>query len=259
MNLLRRYPVKRLPDGRAFINLGCGHHMHPSWNNLDFSIYARLHRHMRLVTMAHRLRFISPVRYKQFAYVAPDLLAWDLRRGIPFDDGAFDLVYHSHLLEHIDREQAAGFLGECRRVLKPGGVLRVEVPDLARWAEGYLASLHAQEAGGATADHEQIIADLLDQMVRRQPPMRDAQPRLVRFLERVLLGDSIRTGWAHRWMYDQYTLAALLERAGFTDIQAVGPGESRVAGWAEYGVSYTADGAEHKPGSLRLEAARAEP
>ncbi len=53
-----------------------------------------------------------------------------MRQGIPFPDRSFDVVYHSHVLEHLSKSEASKFLKECSRVLRPQGVLRVVVPDL---------------------------------------------------------------------------------------------------------------------------------
>lgn len=49
--------------------------------------------------------------------------------NLPFDDGVFDVVYSSHVLEHVDSEIQA--LEEMKRVLKPGGVLIVGMPTAA--------------------------------------------------------------------------------------------------------------------------------
>jgi len=54
----------------------------------------------------------------------------DISQRLPFDDGAVDLVYASHLLEHFPTDQVPELLAEWRRVLRPGGVLLVAVPDL---------------------------------------------------------------------------------------------------------------------------------
>ena len=61
----------------------------------------------------------------------------DVRRleGIP--DGAAELVYASHILEHFGRHEYMAVLGEWRRVLKPGGILRLSVPDFAACAALY--------------------------------------------------------------------------------------------------------------------------
>lgn len=51
--------------------------------------------------------------------------------ALPFPDGSFDIVTAKHVLEHTERPLAA--LAEIRRVLRPGGVLLVVVPDAGYW------------------------------------------------------------------------------------------------------------------------------
>jgi len=48
---------------------------------------------------------------------------------LPFDDDSFDLIYASHILEHVPWTHTVKTLQEWRRVLKPGGSLEVWVPD----------------------------------------------------------------------------------------------------------------------------------
>ena len=54
----------------------------------------------------------------------------DISERLPFEDGAAELVYASHLLEHFPTDQVPKLLAEWRRVLRPGGVLLIAVPDL---------------------------------------------------------------------------------------------------------------------------------
>ncbi|MYL84649.1 methyltransferase domain-containing protein [Desulfovibrio aerotolerans] len=70
------------------LNLGCGRAYHPDWVNLDF----------------------TPC--------PPHVLGYDLSQGIPFPDGLFDVVYHSHVLEHFSQVDATRFLRECLRVFR---------------------------------------------------------------------------------------------------------------------------------------------
>jgi predicted SAM-dependent methyltransferase len=122
------------------LNLGCGFCHHPAFTNIDF---------------------VSS---------APTVIACDLRKGIPFPAGSFDLVYHSHVLEHFDLPGARSLLRECHRVLAPGGMIRVSVPDLAQWARVYLQTLEAaaRNEPDAAGRHAWMQVELLDQMVRKR-------------------------------------------------------------------------------------------
>jgi SAM-dependent methyltransferase len=48
---------------------------------------------------------------------------------LPLPDGCCELIFTSHTLEHVDDDVAAAMLGEAYRLLRPGGTLRVSVPD----------------------------------------------------------------------------------------------------------------------------------
>ena len=120
------------------LNLGCGSHHHAAWLNVDL--------------------------------VSGDdsVLEHDLNKPLPFPAERFRAVYHSHVLEHLPRHKAPAFLRECHRVLKPGGIIRVVVPNLERSAELYLENLRGALAGDPVAKerYEWSIVELLDQMVQ---------------------------------------------------------------------------------------------
>ncbi|WP_367156086.1 glycosyltransferase [Methylomonas sp. HYX-M1] len=54
----------------------------------------------------------------------------DARKGLPFPECSVDGIYSEHFFEHLTQAEGLGFLRECRRVLKPGGVVRIAMPDL---------------------------------------------------------------------------------------------------------------------------------
>ncbi|GHU06730.1 hypothetical protein FACS1894158_14070 [Betaproteobacteria bacterium] len=56
-------------------------------------------------------------------------------RGLPFSDRSYGLVYCEHFIEHLDRREGMRLLREIRRVLKPGGILRLAMPDRAASTE----------------------------------------------------------------------------------------------------------------------------
>lgn len=121
-----------------YLNLGCGRRFHPAWTNVDF--------------------------------VSTDesIIAHNLTQGIPFPDASFDVVYHSHLLEHFTKKEAESFIRECCRVLRPQGVLRVVVPDLEQIAEIYLTALEKANSGSQewADNYEWILLEMYDQTVR---------------------------------------------------------------------------------------------
>jgi SAM-dependent methyltransferase len=83
---------------------------------------------------------------------------------LPINNNSADLVYSSHFLEHIPRDKVGYFLLECWRILQPGGVLRLVVPDLENLCRTYL--YHRDQADDIKADF--VVLELLDQCVRRR-------------------------------------------------------------------------------------------
>lgn len=125
-----------------YLNVGCGRKFHPAWTNVDMTSSS------------------------------PHVEAHNLLNGFPYPDGQFDVVYHSQVLEHIPKDKAPGFLRECLRVLKPGGVLRVVVPDLENIALEYLHHLKEnieRPTAESAANYDWILLELFDQTVRDRP------------------------------------------------------------------------------------------
>ncbi len=62
----------------------------------------------------------------------------DIAEKLPFGDGCVDWVYAEHLIEHVPPLVAISWLTEVRRILTPGGLLRITTPDLSKYAQGYV-------------------------------------------------------------------------------------------------------------------------
>ncbi|MEJ7820907.1 MAG: methyltransferase domain-containing protein [Chitinophagaceae bacterium] len=126
---------------RNYLNVGCGNKFHEDWVNVDM---------------------VSN---------SPYVIATNLLSGIPFEDNQFDVVYHSQVLEHIPKQEAASFIKECFRVLKPRGIIRVVVPDLENITREYLRLLNAnwKEYDELNdANYEWILLELYDQTIRNK-------------------------------------------------------------------------------------------
>jgi predicted SAM-dependent methyltransferase len=65
-------------------------------------------------------------------------IEWDLRYGMPFSDNSIDQIYSSHLFEHLTTCETSKLLEECKRVLNPGGIFSICVPNAKRYIEAYL-------------------------------------------------------------------------------------------------------------------------
>lgn len=61
----------------------------------------------------------------------------DVKLGLPFPTGCVDLIYSSHMLEHLSYEDGLAFLRECRRVIRPDGAMRLYVPDAFKLTRMY--------------------------------------------------------------------------------------------------------------------------
>lgn len=64
-------------------------------------------------------------------------IPWDLRQGIPLPDNSVQAVFHEHMMEHMSLSDGLLFSQECLRVLEPGGVLRIGVPDAGACIDSY--------------------------------------------------------------------------------------------------------------------------
>jgi SAM-dependent methyltransferase len=233
--------------------------MNPFWNNVDFSMLAFFARHPLCAKIIRKIGILSEKRFTRLQFYDLQIIRWNVRKGIPFNDNTFDVVYHSHFLEHLDKKAAVLFLYDCYRVLKPQGVIRVVVPDLSAMCRRYIASFEVLEKCkqfeySLITHHEESVGILLDQIVTTEPAGTAEQPFFVRIIERFVRGNAARAGEMHRWMYDKYTLGKLLGDIGFKDISAERPETGRINGWSEYHLDTNENGSIYKPNSIYMEA-----
>ena len=235
------------------LNLGCGYATSARCINIDWSLPVRL----RGSRVGRRLAplILTGERGRAYDAMQGEVMRHDLRKSIPFADASVDAVYHSHVLEHLDRDIVPGFFAEIRRVLRPGGVHRVVVPDLEKQARSYIASLEAVTEGQQPADqHEASVHTLIEQLVRREAYGTSLRTGFRRRMENLVLGDARKRGETHQWMWDRVSLPHELVVAGFHDPQVMSNTESRIPDWRGFLLDETPEGREYKPDSLYVEA-----
>lgn len=196
-NARRTYsPVE---NGPVLVNLGSGLTVAPGWINVDSSLIALVVRFPRallrfaylLSAARERLTFEEfHLRLRSGVFIQSDVTV-----RIPLAADMADVVYTAHMIEHLYRDDAERLLHEMHRVLRPGGILRINVPSL----DDVLAKFAQGETEAA-----------LDEVFARNR--------------------SDEQGWysRHRYLYDFPLLERLLKEAGFDSIERCARGEGRV-------------------------------
>lgn len=86
-------------------------------------------------------------------FVPVDLLRGERAYPLAAADGSVDEIRASHVLEHFSHTQVGAVLADWVRALKPGGLLRVAVPDFERIASAYLAGENIPIQGYVMGGH----------------------------------------------------------------------------------------------------------
>jgi predicted SAM-dependent methyltransferase len=160
------------------LHLGAGENVLPGWLNTDVS-----------------------------GWRPADVVYLDARRPFPLPDASFDAVFSEHMLEHLTYADGQVCLGECLRVLRPGGRIRIATPALDR-----LARLYDEELTDVQRRYVRWAVDTLGT---------DGGAYLPGFV----LNNFVRA-WGHRFIYDEQTLRHGLGSAGFVDMERRQVGES---------------------------------
>jgi predicted SAM-dependent methyltransferase len=128
---------------------------------------------------------------------------WDLRRGIPLRGESVALYYSEHVIEHMSLAEGKALFKDCHRTLKPGGTIRIAMPDLATAVENYRTG------------NWRTIPALAD------PSMAfiDTSAKYINVAFR---------GWGHRFLYDYEELERSLRAVGFRTVTRCERSESSI-------------------------------
>jgi predicted SAM-dependent methyltransferase len=154
------------------LQLGSGRNYLPDWLNTDY--------------------FAKPPRFIHLNVTKP----------FPFPDSSFVRVYSEHMIEHLYQRDGIHMLGECFRVLKPSGRIRIETPDMKKLCSAF------QDRSPETLDY--IHWHNSEYGIQGYPPT-------VCFA----INNSFRN-WGHKFLYDEEMLRMMMARTGFVDIKRFG-------------------------------------
>jgi predicted SAM-dependent methyltransferase len=205
IRLTSRNAYSKYKDAKdLLVNLGCGAKGKQGWINVD-------------------------------AFKAPNVnCVFDCRKSLPFPDNSVKGIFCEHFFEHIDyTEEVPYFLSECYRVLQPGGVIRLIVPDATKYLEGYF----------------QDGWELLSKIRPLDSEHRDLSLHGKYHTKMEVVNVMFRNGFQHKFAYDYVTLEFLLKKYGFSSIQPQGFGKSLIE-------ELCIDQAERAPESLYIEAVK---
>lgn len=196
-----------LPHGPR-VNLGCGPVIVDGWVNVDGSLRAWLVSHAwPLDRLLVRLQVLPETAF------SPRITFCNLKKPLPWQTNSVAAIYAGEVWEHLEYPDGQRLTAECYRVLKPGGVLRLCVPDGVAFWQRYLAIFEEERA--------------------REPALRDVQ-RLHRHVQ--MYYDDICTRVAslksfshfHKWQYDEIQLIDLMDRSGLSEVSRQEFGVSRI-------------------------------
>lgn len=197
----RAWQIRRTPS-LPYLNIGCGRNIHPGFINVDHEWHPEIH------------------------------LCWDIRRRLPLPDASAEGIFTEHCLEHVTYDECLEVLRDLRRILKPGGLLRVIVPDAGLYLDLYHRSRRGEPVQFPYVERSGIADLERDSRYGFTPMM--AVNRIFR-------------GYDHLFAYDYDTMRNLLVTAGLRDVERCSFRKGRVE-------ALLIDTESRAPQSLYLEA-----
>lgn len=163
------------------------------WYNTDITPHIFVSRVPFLPAVLHSIGLLSDERYRQHrSGIFKKIHYLNAARPFPFQDNSVDAIYSSHMLVNLQRSRSVLCLRECFRVLKPGKILRIAVPDLDRWVKEY------------------------------DPRQPDA------FVQLFFLSGVKGEKNFIKWMYNAFSLSAMMTEAGFVNVQRYSFGKGNI-------------------------------
>jgi len=127
------------------------------WTNTDITPHIWVSKIPVLPFVLYKLGLMTIERYEQHVHGVFSMLEYlNLCKPLPYADNTASAIFSSHVLEHLFIDEVLNLISECHRVLRPGGICRVVVPDLEK-----IISLYNSD------DPRKFIADIYEVTTRR--------------------------------------------------------------------------------------------
>jgi predicted SAM-dependent methyltransferase len=210
--------IKNMAQLSGKLHLGCGTNTPDGWINLDGSWNAWLVQYPRIRNLMRAINLL-PAHANKVNW-GSGIVIHDVRKPLPFPDCSMEAIYASHLLEHLYLNEACKLLSECHRIIKPGGVLRIVVPDLKFIVEDYYSARPEHKNTGKHAP--ECAADTLNKKLL----MRDQNSPSGNIFYRIYT--VFKDFHSHKWSYDAESLIWYFEQAGFKDVYEMMVYKSRI-------------------------------
>lgn len=150
----------------------------------------------------------------------------DVSKRLPFDDGEFDVVYASHVLEHVAWYDAPRILKDWARVVRKGGSLEIWVPNALKICEALIRHERNPKLNGK-------IPDKWERRNKERDPCVWANGR-------TFYGDSgqgaAREASFHKSMYSPRYLRKIMLRAGLDPVRPLVKPRGVDHGWINLGM-----------------------
>lgn len=178
------------------LQYGCGWDAPEGWRNFDASPTLRFER----IPMAGKLYTKNNKRFP------PNVEYGDVVKGLPVAEASYDLVYSSHVLEHLALCDFREALKNTFKVLRPNGCFRFVLPDLEYSIRNYCQN--SSKTPALDFMHETLLG-------------LEKRPKTLMSYMSYLFGNS-----RHLWMWDFKSISYELENAGFVEIRRAKYGDS---------------------------------
>jgi predicted SAM-dependent methyltransferase len=178
---------------KQYVQYGCGLSAPKEWVNFDASP----------TLVAQRIPVLGNIFYSLSKTKFPRNIKFgDIVKGLPLKENSCNGVYCSHILEHLSYTAFYKALQNTYRLLKPGGLFRLVMPDLEMLAKNYIQLLSTNESGASV------------KFMRDSGMATEARNSGLKAIIENSFGNS-----KHLWLWDKYSAKAALMKAGFVNIR----------------------------------------